>query len=250
MSQYKKNKLPINKRKVYGRRWIGFVMASSLIIIAFGINVNFIDNTVSNLNDGTRYLRVAQNGSNDYQTLNEAIKDSQNGDTIIIESGLYTESVIIDKSINLIAANGSNVIIENRLVEVVLLIEANNYSIINIELLNTNPNSESRVGIKVTSNDNNIENCRCSGFSNEGYGIEISLSASNNTLRENECNDNTYGIFIQTNKGTSSTKLIENQCNDNIKTGIFLPTFRTLCLKNRFSHILAPSVPVFSCALL
>jgi len=41
----------------------------------------------------------------DYPTLQEAIDNAKNGDTIQVRAGLYRERIIIDKSINLIGEN-------------------------------------------------------------------------------------------------------------------------------------------------
>ena len=42
-------------------------------------------------------ITVAKSGNANYTTINEAIKNAQHGDTIRVHPGVYTESLVIDK---------------------------------------------------------------------------------------------------------------------------------------------------------
>ena len=49
---------------------------------------------------------VAQDGNGDYENIQDAIDNADEGDTIRVYEGLYSENVVVDKTVSL-AGNGS-----------------------------------------------------------------------------------------------------------------------------------------------
>lgn len=59
-------------------------------------------------------LYVGGSGDGNYSSIQEAINASSEGDTIFVYSGLYNESILVNKSINLIGENKESTIISGK----------------------------------------------------------------------------------------------------------------------------------------
>jgi parallel beta-helix repeat protein len=152
-------------------------------------------------------------GPEDFKTIQEAINNATDGDTIFVRNGTYYENVIINKSITLMGENRDFTIINGNKTGHVVTIEANNVSIQGFTIMKSGgdiPYSGIFVkppytGNVITSNEI-IENY---------YGI--SLFSSNNIVSGNLISKNTYGISL-TSCGNNivSNNTIFSSINDGI----------------------------------
>ena len=158
------------------------------------------DGCSSRLYDNILY--VGGSGPGNYTSIQEAINDAVDGDTIFVYSGVYHEDIIINKSISLIGEDKDTIIIYN-----------GSRGFFHEEV------------IHVISN-----NVVISGFTVENimdYGRGVKLDGAENCRIENTCiRDNGYGISLvdSTNCG-----IIDNIVIRNYQEGISVDT-STSCI--------------------
>jgi nitrous oxidase accessory protein NosD len=68
-------------------------------------------------------------GSDNYKTIQEAINNASSGDTIFVRKGIYTENIVINKSITLIGEDRESTIIDGGATGNVISIKASNVTI-------------------------------------------------------------------------------------------------------------------------
>jgi len=86
----------------------------------------------------------------DYPTIQEAINNANEGDTIYVKAGTYYEHVVVNKTVSLIGENKSTTIVDGNGTDTGILITENQVTVQEFGIRNC------EVGIKVESNDNNI----------------------------------------------------------------------------------------------
>jgi len=97
-----------NMKKIIVTVIIGVLLLSSFTITsAFG---DSLDQISINFNGNTLY--VGGLGPGNYTTIQDAIDDANDGDTVYVFSGIYYENIIIDRSICLIGENKKTTIID------------------------------------------------------------------------------------------------------------------------------------------
>jgi parallel beta-helix repeat protein len=119
----------------------GFVVA--LIFLFFGLNI--IPSTGGIELNGTiiPYIRgntlfVGGNGSGNYTTIQSAIDDANNGDTVFVydDSSPYYENVIVDKSISLVGEDKDSTVINAKYKGTPITITADNCQVSEFSILN------------------------------------------------------------------------------------------------------------------
>ncbi len=161
-----------------------------------------------------------------FDSIQEGInKVSENG-TIYINSGIYYENLVINKSINIIGEEKETTIINGNQVGNVVNIIKDYCTIQNINISNAGSNS----GINILSNSNTLTN---NIFYDNYYGICID-SKKENTISNNIFSDNYNAIRLR--RGTEST-ITKNQILKNTMEGISLETcLRITILDNNFQN--------------
>ena len=220
-------------------------------LLAVGVMVLFIGMTISSstglyvekqsikpLSSGNT-LYVGGNGTGNYSSIQDAINDSSDGDTVFVydDSAPYYESIVVNKTINLIGEDKDTTVIDGNESGDVVYVSAD---WVNISGFNIQDGGEyPRAGIAISSNFNTITgNNICS---NEANGIFIKNS-NNNNIYGNTISNNHRGIFlsrsynntINNNTITSNerwgiqlwlysndNKIIDNNVSEN-KEGIFI----------------------------
>jgi parallel beta-helix repeat protein len=161
-----KNPVLLNKTLVIG-----------IIILLVGICANpstgSITEEISNkpiLKGNTLY--VGGTGPGNYSTIQEAIDDTSNGDTVFVydDSSPYYENIDVDKSINLIGEDKHTTIIDGNFDWYVVSIRADSVTIDSFTIINSD-NSYRYSGIDVRRNHTTIIN---NIIKNNGNGITIS----------------------------------------------------------------------------
>jgi nitrous oxidase accessory protein len=171
---------------------------------------------------GAVTLTVNANGGADYMRIQDAINNSNNGDTILVYSGTYYETVDVSKQLILrgvdtgggkpgvdasrrgsptgaITLSAGNTVLEG------FIVTGSAY----YELYYS-------AGIWVNSHNNQIRN---NDVSNNPYGITLYHYSSNNTLSGNNLSNNGFGIFLYV---SSNNMLRGNTVLNNNRTGIYL----------------------------
>jgi len=186
---------------------IHFVNGGGALRIAVGITMLALL-----LAGGARAATITVNASGgaDYTRIQDAINNSNNGDTITVAAGTYYENVVVNKSVSMVGA-GANVTIVN----------ANNSS---KHVFNVTANYVNISGFTATgaTGYNEIAGIYLSGVnyvnvsnniaSNNSYGIYLSYSDNNNLTSNNASNHRVFGIFLTYSK---NNKLISNNASNN-----------------------------------
>lgn len=203
------------KNKVWKQIFFSIICTSMMLCICF------LSGCIGT--DQTNQIRIIETGKN-FDSIQQAVTQAENGATIFIPSGKYHESVIIDKPLSLIGENKHSTIIEGEDFDYVFSLLANNISISDMTLSNTGKNwteSNKKASIIIRSeynkidyiefsmnknygitlrnaHNNSIENCE---FRDNGEGGVYSYYSNNNTFINNTFQNNSKGFFLYFNHG-------------------------------------------------
>jgi parallel beta-helix repeat protein len=123
----------------------------------------------------------------DYPSIQEAINNANEGDTIYVRNGTYYENVVVNKSISLIGENRDATIIDGNSAGKVIEVTTSNVTINGFTMLNS-------TGLVVyNSSSTTISHNKIIG---NNYGILLNQS-SNNALKNNTISGNSlFGIYL------------------------------------------------------
>ncbi len=193
--------LTVNMNRICGRALGIAVGITALVLLAGGASATT--------------LTVNASGGADYTRIQDAINNSNNGDTILVYSGTYYENVNVSKQLILKGVDngwGKPVVNANGSGNAITL-SAGNSTLEGFIAANA---YWSRSGILVNSNSNMIRNNNASN--NKNYGIYLYYS-SNNTLSGNIATYNSLGIYLNY---SNNNMLSVNDASSNIFDGISL----------------------------
>ncbi|KAA0002605.1 MAG: hypothetical protein FE048_03430 [Thermoplasmata archaeon] len=134
-------------------------------------------------------LYVAADGTAEYTSIQDAIDNASDGDTIFVFNGTYYENIVINKSINLIGENRDATIIDGSGAGDVVNITADWVNISGFTIQNSNI-AWSYAGVKINSTNNTISKCI---ISNNAHGI-YTLFSRNNTISNCTISNNKGGV--------------------------------------------------------
>lgn len=167
-------------------------------------------------------ITVDSSGEGDYTSVQQAVNNSVDGDTILVNKGVYVENVDVDKKLTIISKSGNP---EDTIVQAlspgdhIFHVTANNVTIKGFSLINSSSGSgiyldsvqyntiannhlqANEIGIHLWHANNNIL-INNTVSDNNWAGIRLSPNdselASNNTLINNTMVNNTYNFAIDT----------------------------------------------------
>ena len=186
-------------------------------IIIFGMAliliINALDGCIEEETGGI--IKVSEGHFNSIQS---AIDVASNNDKILVYPGIYNETIIINKSISLIAVDKNSTTIQyngNETGITVLEINADDCIVDGFVILGNNESTKlypfgslSSIGIKVQSNNNIITN---NTIQDIYYGIH--LDNSNNTIvSNNNILNNDVGLYIVR---SMNNKILSNNITKN-----------------------------------
>lgn len=130
-------------------------------------------------------------------SIQDMINKASDGDTIYLNNRTYYETLVINKSINLIGMDKEQTIIDFKQIKsytpkTLILINADNCTIEKLKITNTQGLIQS-TGIKINSSNNTISNNIISFFSN---GINIMSNSKNNNILFNDIFENNDGLTL------------------------------------------------------
>jgi len=166
------------------------------------------------------------------QSIQEAINNAVDGDTIIVQNGIHAEAqypVVVNKSVTLVGQDSvESVINGNGTNRGILLVKANGARVFNLTIQNTTENFAvcgiSLGDVKFVQVDGCI-------LSNCGSGIGLTNSSENNITRNNIVNNKSFGVYLH---ATSSFNVFSGNNVTANPTGINIAD--TLCQHNMFYH--------------
>ena len=169
-------------------------------------------------------LYVGGSGSNNYTSIQAAIDDAVDGDTVFVydDSSPYYENIIIDKSIELIGENKQTTIINGSSKGNVVKISTDFVKISSVSIQYSSPYSDSGAGIRIDNSDDCIiSDCEIS--QNGRYGIFIWTSI-NCRISGNTISKAYMGICIEYDGSSqdSSQCVIEGNIIDDNSIGFYI----------------------------
>jgi parallel beta-helix repeat protein len=212
----------MNKRNLKIKKISTIIIISALILI-------FLTGSFSSISQQTNTIYVDEGGGQDYRMIQDAIDNASDGDTIYVYSGIYYETITINKILNVFGENATNTIIDGKYNNIVVNISEpfvkfsdftvrnsngfpgdagiktlkDNILIINCIFYNT------KTGILIeNSSENIVDNC---SFQKNGEGICI--NKSNYIIVSGCCfNNNGIGLHID---GSYGSKIIYSYFHTN-----------------------------------
>jgi parallel beta-helix repeat protein len=126
----------------------------------------------------------------DYPTIQDAINNASDGDTVFVEKGTYNEDIEINKTVSLLGEDPDLTIINGAVSTYAVRVTADGVS---IEGFTISAHNATVSSVILYSAGNKLENDR---IENGYYGLVLSSSASN-TISGNTILNNTYGVESQ-----------------------------------------------------
>jgi len=154
----------------------------------------------------------------DYQMIQEAIDNANEGDTVFVRSGTYSESLIIDKPISLIGQDNNITIIDGNGASKVLYVTGDHVTIEGFTVQNGGfPYYQSNAAIFLESSGNVISNNVIAN--NKDYAIWLNWSSNDNYVAYNVITSNWRGCLLRDNNNNS---VVGNEIANNSEEGISL----------------------------
>ena len=179
----------------------------SILIVSVTILVLCFAGTASATN-----WSVDDNGVADCTSIQEAINNAKDGDTILVHSGVYYENVVVDKLVTLMGI-GQPVVDAGEKGDAIRLTADG----ITLAGFNATTYGWGTTVIKVTSNNNSLLNNTCfnRGFDENlwDYSIDLTNSSNNSLSNNNYCT----GISLQ---NSNNNHISNNTCSNNRRGGI------------------------------
>ena len=171
-------------------------MRSSLrVFVGFLFILGIVLLLVIGLEAGGETIIVSQDGYGDYSSIQIAINNANEGDTIRVYSGTYHENVIVDKTVTLIGKSPESTTIDGEGEGDVVTITADWVNISNFRVIGSGE-SWQNAGIIIDSNHNSLINNSCSDHVN-GTGIYLSQDSHSNIISNNNCSNNgNIGVYV------------------------------------------------------
>ena len=165
---------------------------------------------------GTRGVIIVDwNGTGHYSTIQAAVDNASEGDTIRVLPGTYNESITINKSLDLVGSGVNDTTIEGGGIGDVIHVNCDDVNISGF-FINGSGWKNGDAGIELSGS----ENCYIGEIAAMNCLKGIYLNDSNyNLVVNNSCWDNEYGIYLG---ASMHNGISENMCDSNTYTGISL----------------------------
>lgn len=189
------------------------MMASLAGILFLGAFIGF--SSIGSCEESKSILFVGGTDLGNYSSIQDAVNDASDGDTIIVHNRIYYENLVLNKSITIVGEDRLNTIIDGNGSGDAVVISADNVCIRNFTIKNK---GISGTGINIKANQSIISENLI--IDNNWSGIETGYACRNCTISKNTIMNNGYGIFF--NKKTMNINFSENIVSNNSFDGIYL----------------------------
>ncbi|MCD6411333.1 MAG: right-handed parallel beta-helix repeat-containing protein, partial [Thermoplasmata archaeon] len=190
---------------------IGIVLLLTFPLIKGGAKANALSN-------GAKVLYVGGSGPGNYSRIQDAINDANDGDTVFVydDSSPYHESIVVNKSINLIGENKNTTIIDGSGYWNGIIISADRVNVSGFKIINFGYGYGQGAAISVRSSyccikDNIV-------MDNPGDGIQVFYGSCNLISNNDVINNRGEGINIY----KSDKNLIDHNYIESNYRGVFV----------------------------
>jgi parallel beta-helix repeat protein len=165
-----------------------------------------------------------------FSSIQAAIDAATAGDTLQISAGTYTESVNVNKTLNLEGAGTEATIIDANQLGNPISVSANNVAISGLRVTNCLPDSAA-AGLKVHSGFTGFQGQNILATGNTGAGLHI--TGGNATLTNCTATDNVWGIRLDySDNHTLSGCVASNNQRQDASTGNYGQGIRIISVNN------------------
>ena len=171
------------------------------------IFLNLVSNNAICFEENSTILYVGGKNTGNFSSIQDAIDNSNTNDTIYIFDGTYNESIVIDKSINLIGFDKNTTIILGNKDLYTIYIKSTGVKIEGFTIQN------GEIGVYVSGSEYSSINITGNIISNNQDGIRL-YNSSNNIITDNFVENNSdYGIVLYESKDNliSENSLFNNR---------------------------------------
>ena len=130
----------------------------------------------------------------DFLTIQGAINDASDGDSVVVRTGIYHEHIVVNKTVSLVGEDVSTTIIDGSGIGHVVIITSDDVNMTGFTVRN------SGTAYHITGiNLNNVNHCNVSGniITNNEHGLEIHNYSYYNTISGNNMTENNkWGMHI------------------------------------------------------
>jgi len=167
------------------------------------------------------YAKTLYVGNGGYSSIQDAINNASNGDTVYVYNGLYEEHVVLNKSITLKGQSTANTVVSWDEDDVINITAAG----AEVRYLTVQGAPPYHASVRVLADNVKVRDCI---LQNSSYGLIA--YASGCTIQDNTARYNTrYGIAII---GSSSGTLKSNNASNNTLAGIFIHDSQDISVKD------------------
>ena len=198
------------------KKLIGIFVCMLLIATVLPVSGNVDVESTSMLLSSGNTLYVGGNGSGNYSSIQAAIDNASNGDTVFVYNGTYYENIVINSSINLVGEDKNTTIIDGSRIGDVVNIISDLVDICGFTIQHSEQGTSYDAGINLASNYSTITN---NILSNNNWGADV-RNSNHNIISDNIIKFNSGGAI---NLVFSTDNIISN-CNilNNGMRGIML----------------------------
>ena len=186
---------------------------------------NFLNNKKSLIvSDNGDIISVDDDGGKDYTKIQDAIDNASSGDTILVFSGTYKETLTIEKQLYLMGAEENEEgipIIDAEGYEYAVCIDADSCLFEGFEVINSSKDDVIFTCIKVLSDNNELRN---NTIIDNYNGIWLT-NCNNNLLSNNNISKSNFGVFLLESSNNTITNNLINTTRMNINSsngGIYI----------------------------
>jgi parallel beta-helix repeat protein len=188
------------------------VAASLIFLMSLAFKITCLSWEESKYTDPARKIVVPD----DFTKIQNAIDNATPGDTVYVRAGVYTERLLINKSILLMGENNATTVIESSQHEDTITVMADNVTVSGFTV-KSGENFTLSYGIRLSNSHNTTisDNIITGHF--EGVGL---VGGSSNLIQYNLITKNRYGIF--TSNFSTNNVIFHNLVSESIWNGIEL----------------------------
>jgi len=164
------------------------------------------------------FVRVDDDGTADYKTIQQAIDNSSEGDIIYVLNGTYNENIVISKQLILVGKDSNSTIIVGDKIGDTITVTKDGAKLLYFGVCNS---SIDGAGIKTSVNSTEIRFCK---IYNNNLGVYVEDS-SDGRIAGNFILDNKIGVYLS---NSQKTHILNNKFKENNKHASFSNSKRNI----------------------